>query len=94
MSYETIIAFRVSAETRAALDQLAEARETDIGKIMRLLVARELGTVRDPLADLREQVLFAALGVDGILTHLDPQLRTEVMRLWQDRIMPGGSHGA
>ena len=94
MSYENIIAFRASAEMRAGLDHLAEIRETDIGKIMRLLVARELGTVRDPLADLREQVLFAALGVDGILTHLDPKLRSEIMRLWQDRVIPGGTYGA
>ena len=94
MSYKNIIAFRASAEMRASLDHLAETRETDIGKIMRLLVARELGTVRDPLADLREHVLFAALGVDGILTHLDPKLRSEIMRLWQDRVIPGGTHGA
>ena len=79
---------------RLALDRLAEARETDIGKIMRLLVARELGIVRDPLADLREQVLFAAIGIDGILMHLDPTLRAKIVKLWQERIAHGVGNAA
>ena len=94
MSYQAIIAFRASAEMRQALDRLAETRETDMGKIMRLLVARELGIVRDPLADLREQVLFAAIGIDGILMHLDPTLRAKIVKLWQERIIPGGGHAS
>jgi hypothetical protein len=94
MSYQTIIAFRASAEMRLALGRLAETRETDMGKVMRLLVARELGIVRDPLADLREQVLFAAIGVDGILMHLDPALRAKIVKLWQERVVPGGGHAS
>ena len=94
MSYENIIAFRASAEMRAGLDHLAQTRETDVGKIMRLLVARELGIVRDPLADLREQVLFAAIGIDGILVHLDPKLRAQIVKLWQDRVVPGSGHAS
>ena len=94
MSYENIITFRASADMRTALDHLAEGREMDIGKIMRLLVARELGRVRDPLAELREQVLFAALGIDAILVHLDPELRVQIVKLWQERVVPGGGHAS
>ena len=95
MSYETIIAFRASDAMRVALDQLAEERETDIGKILRVLVARELGIVRDPLADLREQMLFAAIALDGLLAaNPDASLRPRIIKIWQDRLAGETPHVA
>jgi hypothetical protein len=96
MPYRDIINFRVSAAMRADLEQLAKERETDIGKLLRQLIARELSGAPDQLREQREQILFLAIAMDGLLAaHPDTELRPRLVRLWQQRLArEGSSHAA
>lgn len=88
MSYHHRLHFRVSSAMHAAVLDLAREREIDVGKLLRQLVARELLNKRDILVDVREQVLFCAVGIDGLLAvQADPTLRPKLVQVWQERLL-------
>jgi hypothetical protein len=95
MSYRNIISFRVGDQMRADLEALATARDTDVGKLLRLLVRRELADIGISPAEQREQILFLAIAMDGLLgAHADPTLRTTVIDLWRERLVEEGRRHA
>jgi hypothetical protein len=95
MPYRNIISFRVGDQMRADLEALAGSRDTDIGKLLRALVRRELSGERISPAEQREQILFLAIAMDGLLgAHVDPTLRTTVIDLWRERLIEEGRRHA
>jgi hypothetical protein len=94
MAYNYNINLRVSAEMHAAILARARARDSDGCKVVREILYSALLDDRDPVADTRDQVLFAAIGIDGILQHLDPKLRADIVKIWQDKLTPRVRHVA
>lgn len=91
MPYRNIISFRVGEQMRADLEALAVSRDTDVAKLLRLLVRRELSGERITPAEQREQILFLAIAMDGLLgAHADPMLRETIIGLWRDRLAQEG----
>ncbi|WP_137786584.1 hypothetical protein [Sphingomonas sp. 3P27F8] len=85
MSYHQFITVRMSGAMRAELDQLVASRRTDIGKLVRELIARELHAAPDRIGEALGQLLFVAIALDELLAaHADPNLRATVIRLWRD----------
>jgi hypothetical protein len=85
MSYHHFITVRMSGAMRAELDQLVATRNTDIGKLVRELLARELKAAPDRINEALGQLLFVAIALDELLAvHADPDLRATVIRLWRD----------
>ena len=63
----------------------------DVGKLVRLLIARELLGTSDRIADALDQVLFTAIAIEGLLDrHTDPNLRGQVLQVWRDRLAAEG----
>ena len=96
MSYSNNMNFRVGDQMRADILALAIARNTDTGKLLRAMVRRELARGPDHVTEQREQILFIAIAMDGLLgAHPDPQLRPTMIRLWRERLAEEGrSHVA
>ena len=96
MSYSNNMNFRVGDQMRADILALAIERNTDTGKLLRAMVRRELARGPDHVAEQREQILFIAIAMDGLLgAHPDPQLRPTMIRLWRERLAEEGrSHVA
>ena len=91
MSYEDLIAVRLSSSMRADLSALAQARQTDVGKIVRRLIAGELSGARERVDEVLDLVLYLAIAMDGLLAaHPDPELRQEMLRLWKARLAEEG----
>ena len=95
MSYHINMTFRIGEQMRADLFALAAERNTDAGKILRALVRRELAGGPDQGAEQREQILFVAIAVDGLLgASPDPELRPTIIRLWRERLAEEGRSNA
>ena len=91
MSYQKLIAVRLSDEMHDSLQALARERGMDVGKLVRLLIARELLGTSDRIADALDQVLFTAIAMEGLLDrHTDPNLRAQVLQVWRDRLAAEG----
>ena len=91
MSYHELIAIRLSSSMRAELAALAHARQTDVGKIVRRLIANELSGARERIDEVLDLVLYIAIAVDGLLAaQPDPELRHEMLRLWKARLAEEG----
>lgn len=86
MSYRNLIACHVSDAVHAEFQALAQSREMAVAELLRKMVIRELAE-REHAREQREQVLFLAIAMDGLLgAHPDPQLRPHLIRLWQERL--------
>ena len=95
MSYRNNINFRVGDQMRADILALAAERNTDTGKLLRAMVRRELAGGPDQVTEQREQILFIAIAMDGLLSaHPDPQLRPTMIRLWRERLAEEGRSDA
>ena len=96
MSYSNNMNFRVGDQMRADILALAIERNTDTGKLLRAMVRRELARGPDQVTEQREQILFIAIAMDGLLgAHPDAQLRPTMIRLWRERLAEEGrSHVA
>ena len=66
MSYHHFITVRMSGAMRAELDQLVASRRTDIGKLVRELIARELHAAPDRIGEALGQLLFVAIALDDL----------------------------
>ncbi len=87
MAYQELISVRVSRQMRAELDALAHARDTDLGKLLRAIIRRELLGAASTPAEQHEQILFIAIAMDGLLgVHPDPDLRESIITLWRERL--------
>ena len=59
------------------------------------MVRRELAGGPDQGTEQREQILFIAIAMDGLLNaHPDPQLRQTMIRLWRERLAEEGRSDA
>ena len=95
MSYDYLIRLRVSQAMAADLKSLAERRETDLCKLLRRAALRELAEGPDPDSNLREQMLFTAIALDGLLAaNPDTGLRARIIKIWQDRLAGETNHVA
>ena len=96
MSYSNNMNCRVGDQMRADILALAIERNTDTGKLLRAMVRRELARGPDHVTEQREQIMFIAIAMDGLLgAHPDPQLRPTMIRLWRERLAEEGrSHVA
>lgn len=87
MSYKKYITVRMDGAMHADLMALVNERQTDVGKLMRQLIARELLGTSDRIAEALDQVLFTAIAMEGLLDrHTDPNLRAQVLQVWRDRL--------
>lgn len=95
MSYHEFITVRMSSAMRAELIALAARRDTDVGKLVRDLIAYELAVGRDRMKEAFGQLLFLAIAMDELLAaHNDPDLRDQVIRQWRARIDEGTTDAA
>lgn len=95
MSYHEFITVRMSSAMRAELSALAARRDTDVGKLVRDLIAYELAVGRDRMKEAFGQLLFLAIAMDELLAaHADPDLRDQVIRRWRARIDEGTTDAA
>ena len=63
---------------RAELNALAAERQTDVGKLVRRLIADELAGKPVAVAEAIDQILYLAIAMDGLLaTNPNPDLRDE-----------------
>ena len=91
MSYHELIAIRLSSAMRTELSALAASRQTDVGKLVRRLIANELAGSRSRFEEAIDQILYLAIAMDGLLaTNPNPDLRENMLRLWQDRLAEEG----
>ena len=91
MSYKKYITVRMDGTMHADLMALVNERQTDVGKLMRQLIARELLGTNDRIAEALDQVLFTAIAMEGLLDrHTDPNLRGQVLQVWRDRLAAEG----
>lgn len=91
MSYKKYITVRMDSTMHADLMALVNERQTDVGKLMRQLIARELLGTSDRIAEALDQVLFTAIAMEGLLDrHTDPNLRAQVLQVWRDRLAAEG----
>ena len=87
MSYHNVLSFRVGNELHADLLALVAKRGTDVGKLIRSLIYRELRGGIDQALEQYEMTVFLAIAMDGLLlAHPDPQLRPKLIKLWQERM--------
>ena len=87
MSYHNVVSFRVGNELHADLLALTAKRGTDVGKLIRSLIYRELRGGIDQALEQYEMTVFLAIAMDGLLlAHPDPQLRPKLIKLWQERM--------
>ena len=94
MSYHEFITVRMGGAMRADLFALAVTRQTDVGKLVRQLIARELAGAHDRTAEAYDQILYLAIAMDGLLgAHPDRDLRPKLLRIWQDRLAEEGRSG-
>lgn len=95
MSYHEFITVRMSGAMRAELHALAKERGTDAGKIVRQLIRQELAGSRDRAAEAFDQVLFLAIGMEGLLAaQPDQGLRARMIQIWRDRLAEKGRGNA
>ncbi|WP_162527232.1 hypothetical protein [Sphingomonas solaris] len=95
MSYHELIAIRLSSAMRAELNALAASRQTDVGKLVRRLIANELAGSRSRVEDAIDQILYLAIAMDGLLaTNPNPELRNNMLELWKDRLAEEGRSDA
>jgi hypothetical protein len=95
VSYPDVITFRVSRAMRADLERLAVEHQTDVGKLLRRLVAREATGGPDRIAEALNQLLFVALALEGLLqAHPDRELHPTIVQLWRDRLVEEKRHAA
>jgi hypothetical protein len=81
-----MIACHVSDAVHAEFQTLAKSREMTVAELLRKMVIGELSQ-RHHAREQREQVLFLAIAMDGLLAaHPDPELRPRLIRLWQERL--------
>ena len=86
-------------ETPPCLEPLPAGRSDDRlaapGTVRLSQGRRELAGGPDQVIDQREQILFIALAMDGLLNaHPDPQLRPTMVRLWRERLAEEGRSDA
>lgn len=87
MSYRKFINVRMADAMHAALHALAAERRTDVAKLVRQLIARELAGAPDLAAEQREQILFLAIAADNFLAaQPDQHLRDTTIQMWRDRL--------
>ena len=95
MPYHDFITVRMSSAMRAELIALAARRDTDVGKLVRDLIAYEIALGRDRMKEAFGRLLFLAIAMDELLAaHSDPELRDQVIRQWRARIVEEGSTDA
>ncbi|WP_156680479.1 hypothetical protein [Sphingomonas profundi] len=95
MSYHELIAIRLSSAMRAELNALATSRQTDVGKLVRRLIANELAGSRSRVEEAIDQILYLAIAMDGLLAaHPNPDLRHDMLRLWNERLAEEGHSDA
>jgi hypothetical protein len=95
VSYHEFITVRMSSAMRAELIALAARHETDVGKLVRDLIAYELAVGRDRMKEAFGQLLFLAIAMDELLAaHSEPDLRDHVIRQWRARIAEEGTSDA
>lgn len=87
MPYRDVVTIRVSCAMHADLIALAAKRQTDVGKLVRELVAYELTLGRDRVREAIDQILFLAIAMDELLAaHDDETLRDHVLEQWRNRL--------
>lgn len=87
MPYRDVVTIRMSGAMHADLIALAAKRQTDVGKLVRELIAYELHLGRDRVREAVDQILFLAIAMDELLAaHDDETLRDHVIEQWRDRL--------
>jgi hypothetical protein len=87
MPYRDVISVRMSGAMHAELVALAAKRETDVGKLIRELIAYELKIGRDRVREALGQLFFVAIAMDELLAaHRDETLRDHVIQQWRARM--------
>jgi hypothetical protein len=95
MSYSQFITVRLTAELFHELNRHAARSQTDVGKLVRRLIVAELYGKRDRISEAIDQILYLAIAMDGLLaTNPNPDLRNDMLRLWQDRLAEEGRSDA
>ncbi len=94
MSYHHVVSFRVGSQLHTDLLALAAERHTDVGKLLRGLIHRELRGAGNNAVEEREMIIFIAIAIDGLLgTNPDPELRPTIIKLWRERLAADQADG-
>ena len=87
MPYRDVVTIRMSGAMHADLIALAARRQTEVGKLVRELIAYELTLGRDRVREAVDQILFLAIAMDELLAaHDDETLRDHVIEQWRMRL--------
>lgn len=86
----------VPAEIGTAFIECARQRDVAVSAALRQLVVRSLQAGTPTEFELRQNLLFQTIALDGLLqTHFDRELRARVLKNWRDRLAEEGlTHAA